>query len=109
MSGRFSSSPACRSCTATSSMRAGRGQLPYIVDGDHTVGDSDEIIAHRITTRRLVIDTADAYGFLANSWLCPIDTPLRGYIAASGNLGPYCERLHAMVTSRSVTNQSTSN
>ena len=41
---------------------------------------------------------AAAYGFLANSWLYPIDTPLRAFIGVSGNLGPYCERMHALVT-----------
>jgi glutathione S-transferase len=41
---------------------------------------------------------AAAYGFLANSWLFPIDTPLRNFIAASGNLGPYCARIHARVS-----------
>ena len=35
---------------------APRGQLPYIVDGEHRVGDSDAIIAHLIATRDLAID-----------------------------------------------------
>lgn len=186
--------------------QAPRGQLPYIVDGDHTIGDSDAIVAHLIASRGLAIDAdlsqeqrdlslmlrrtlddlywvmsysrwkderfwpqfrqalldthaeltpealegakaynaeryryqgigryepeqayargiadlgvlssllggrpflfgdrphsadAAAYGFLANSWLFPIDTPLRDYIAASGNLAPYCERINALVT-----------
>ena len=185
---------------------APRGQLPYIVDGDLTLGDSDAIVAHLIGTRDLAIDAdlspaqldldlmlrrtlddlywvmsysrwkddrfwpkfsgalrdqhpqltpealegaraynakryhyqgigryepaqayargianlsvlanlltdqpylfgdrphstdAAAYGFLANSWLYPIDTPLRAFIGVSGNLGPYCERMHALVT-----------
>ena len=42
---------------------------------------------------------AAAYGFLANSWFYPIDTPLKAFIAASGNLVPYCERVHRLVTS----------
>jgi glutathione S-transferase len=185
---------------------APRGQLPYIVDGDHTLGDSDAIVVHLIATRELAIDAdltsaqqdldlmlrrtlddlywvmsysrwkderfwpqfrqalldthaeltpealegakeynakryhyqgigryqpdqayargiadlaavanlladrpflfgdrphstdAAAYGFLANSWRFPIETPLRGYIGASGNLAPYCDRMHALVT-----------
>ena len=47
--------------------------------------------------RPLAADAA-AYGFLANSWYYPIDTPLRRFIGASGNLAPYCERLHALLT-----------
>ena len=35
---------------------APRGQLPYIVDGEHTIGDSDPIIAHLIRSRGLAID-----------------------------------------------------
>src|SRR5437588_12801147 len=35
-----------------------RGQLPYIVDGSETVGDSDTIIAHIIAKYRLTIDAA---------------------------------------------------
>ncbi|MGA7788287.1 MAG: glutathione S-transferase family protein [Xanthobacteraceae bacterium] len=35
---------------------APRGQLPYIVDGGETVGDSDTIIAHLIAKYRLTID-----------------------------------------------------
>jgi glutathione S-transferase len=37
---------------------APRGQLPYIVDDDETIGDSDTIIAHLVGTYRLPIDTA---------------------------------------------------
>jgi len=37
---------------------APRGQLPYIVDGDETIGDSDTIIAHLIGKYRLPIDDA---------------------------------------------------
>lgn len=37
---------------------APRGQLPYIVDGDETIGDSDTIIAHLIGRYRLPIDDA---------------------------------------------------
>ena len=37
-----------------------------------------------------------AYGFLANSWFYPIETPLKAFIGA-GNLAPYCERLHRLV------------
>ena len=40
-----------------------------------------------------------AYGFLANSWLYPIDTPLKAFIGDSGNLAPYCERLGRLLTS----------
>ncbi len=35
---------------------APRGQLPYIVDDDETIGDSDTIIAHVIAKHRLRID-----------------------------------------------------
>jgi glutathione S-transferase len=37
---------------------APRGQLPFIVDGDDTVGDSDAIIAHLIKRYALPIDDA---------------------------------------------------
>ena len=36
--------------------QAPRGQLPYIVDGEHTIGDSDPIIAHLVHSRGLAID-----------------------------------------------------
>ncbi|MFL5336533.1 MAG: Tom37 metaxin N-terminal-like domain-containing protein, partial [Geminicoccaceae bacterium] len=35
---------------------APRGQLPYIVDGGQTIGDSDTVIAHLIASRSLAID-----------------------------------------------------
>jgi hypothetical protein len=35
---------------------APRGQLPYLVDGEKTVGDSDAIISHLITRYALTID-----------------------------------------------------
>ncbi len=37
---------------------APRGQLPYIVDGDETIGDSNTIITHLISKYRLTIDAA---------------------------------------------------
>jgi glutathione S-transferase len=37
---------------------APRGQLPYIVDGDENIGDSDAIVAHLIGKYRLPIDDA---------------------------------------------------
>jgi glutathione S-transferase len=37
---------------------APRGQLPYIVDGSDTIGDSDTIIAHLIRRYGLTIDSA---------------------------------------------------
>jgi glutathione S-transferase len=37
---------------------APRGQLPYIVDSEHTIGDSDTIIAHLIRSRGLAIDAS---------------------------------------------------
>jgi glutathione S-transferase len=37
---------------------APRGQLPYIVDGDETIGDSDAIITHLIAKYQLTIDAA---------------------------------------------------
>ena len=195
-------------CHIFDASQAPRGQLPYIVDGAQTVGDSDAIMAHLIASRGLAIDAdltqaqrdldlmlrrtlddlywvmsysrwkderfwpqfrqalldahpreltpealdgarafnaqryhyqgigryapdeayargladlqalahllgeqpflfggaphgidAAAYGFLANSWFFAIDTPLKACIAASGNLVPYCERVHRLVTS----------
>jgi glutathione S-transferase len=38
--------------------QAPRGQLPYIVDGDDTVGDSESILAHVTKKYRLAIDAA---------------------------------------------------
>ena len=35
---------------------APRGQLPYVVDGDETIGDSDAIIGHLIAKYSLTID-----------------------------------------------------
>jgi len=37
---------------------APRGQLPYIVDGDQTIGDSEAIIPHLVCKYRLTIDAA---------------------------------------------------
>ena len=37
---------------------APRGQLPYIVDGDQTIGDSEAIISHLVCKYRLTIDAA---------------------------------------------------
>ena len=37
---------------------APRGQLPYLLDDDQAIGDSDAIIAHLIATRGLAIDRA---------------------------------------------------
>jgi glutathione S-transferase len=36
--------------------KAPRGQLPYIVDGDVTIGDSDAIISHLIEKHTLAVD-----------------------------------------------------
>jgi len=38
--------------------KAPRGQLPYIVDGDDTVGDSETILAYLVDKYRLTIDAA---------------------------------------------------
>ena len=38
--------------------KAPRGQLPYIVDGTDTVGDSETILAHLVQKYRLTIDAA---------------------------------------------------
>jgi glutathione S-transferase len=38
--------------------KAPRGQLPYLVDGERTVGDSDTIISHLISNYSLAIDAA---------------------------------------------------
>jgi glutathione S-transferase len=40
------------------SSKAPRGQLPYLVDGDTTIGDSDAIINHLISRNTLTIDRA---------------------------------------------------
>jgi glutathione S-transferase len=37
---------------------APRGQLPYIVDDDETIGDSETIVAHLVGKYRLIIDAA---------------------------------------------------
>jgi glutathione S-transferase len=37
---------------------APRGQLPFLVDGDETIGDSDDIIAHLIK-RYTLLSTID--------------------------------------------------
>ena len=38
--------------------KAPRGQLPYLVDGDKVIGDSDTIISHVIARNALTIDSA---------------------------------------------------
>src|SRR5947199_7147774 len=38
--------------------KAPRGQLPYLVDGNTTIGDSDTIISHLISRNTLTIDKA---------------------------------------------------
>ena len=38
--------------------KAPRGQLPYLVDGDETIGDSEAIIAHLLGRHALTIDDA---------------------------------------------------
>ena len=38
--------------------KAPRGQLPYLLDGEERIGDSDAIIAHLIRSRALTIDEA---------------------------------------------------
>jgi glutathione S-transferase len=38
--------------------KAPRGQLPYLVDGDTAIGDSDTIISHLISRNALTIDQA---------------------------------------------------
>ena len=40
---------------------------------------------------------AGIYGFLANIWFFAIDTPLKRFVAAHGNLSRHCEAVHAMV------------
>jgi glutathione S-transferase len=41
------------------------------------------------------------YGFVANIWFYDIDTPLKQFVAAHGNLIRHCTALHAMATARS--------
>lgn len=38
--------------------KAPRGQLPYLIDGDRTIGDSDTIISYLISRNSLAIDKA---------------------------------------------------
>ncbi len=38
--------------------KAPRGQLPYLVDGETAIGDSDAIISHLISCNALTIDSA---------------------------------------------------
>jgi len=42
---------------------------------------------------------AGLYGFLANIYFYPIETPLRAFLTSRGNLVGLCERLHAAVAS----------
>jgi glutathione S-transferase len=44
--------------------KAPRGQLPYLLDGENAIGDSDAIIAHLIARDRLPIDD----GLTAREW-----------------------------------------
>jgi glutathione S-transferase len=46
---------------------------------------------------------AGCYGFLANIYYYPIDTPLRQFIVAHSELSRYCEAMHAAVTEASGT------
>ncbi len=40
---------------------------------------------------------AGIYGFVANIWFFDIDTPLKRFVSAHGNLVRHCEAIHAMV------------
>jgi glutathione S-transferase len=40
---------------------------------------------------------AGIYGFIANIWFFDIDTPLKQFVAAHGNLVRHCEAIHAKV------------
>jgi glutathione S-transferase len=40
---------------------------------------------------------AGIYGFIANIWFFDIDTPLKRFVAAHGNLVRHCEAIHAKV------------
>jgi len=40
---------------------------------------------------------AGIYGFIANIWFFDIDTPLKRFVAAHGNLVRHCEAIHAEV------------
>jgi glutathione S-transferase len=42
---------------------------------------------------------AAIYGFIANIYYYPIDTPLRQFVAAQRNLVDHCERMHKAVSS----------
>jgi glutathione S-transferase len=44
------------------------------------------------------IDAA-VYGFIANIWFYPIDTPLKRFLAAQANLVRHCEAIHMRVSS----------
>ena len=43
---------------------------------------------------------AGIYGFIANIWFFDIDTPLKRFVAAHGNLVRHCEAIHARVMQR---------
>jgi glutathione S-transferase len=43
---------------------------------------------------------AGIYGFIANIFFYPIDTPLKQFVAAHGNLMRHCEAIHAAVAAQ---------
>src|SRR6478609_6498830 len=55
--------------------KAPRGQLPHIVDGDDSVGDSE-----------------------TNIYFYDIDTPPKQFVAAQDNLVRHCRAIHAAVS-----------
>jgi glutathione S-transferase len=90
---------------------APRGQLPYVVDGEQTIGDSDAILSYLKRQYALPLDAAltdaihdngflfgdqpasiDAavYGFVANIYFYDIDTPLKQFVASQRQLVNYC-------------------
>jgi glutathione S-transferase len=61
------------------------------------------VVAHTVPARGCVhgpepsaVDAA-IYGFIANIWFFDIDTPLKRFVAARGNLARHCEAIHAQV------------
>ncbi len=47
---------------------------------------------------------AGVYGFIANIYFYPIETPLKRFVAAQANLVRHCEAIHASVGSTATSN-----
>ena len=67
----------------------GIGDLRVVAD---LLGDSGFVFGPQPAT----IDAA-IYGFIANIWFFPIQTPLRRFLAETPNLVRHCDRMHAAI------------